>query len=135
MNLLVRISAAYAVFYYCHAFHASVGVPAGTKFENQNRLLLHRQRSTLRKSTRISRGCRMSYLHHDDAIALADVLSQATQVLTDATDAARGGAVVEQIPYVAGDPSTIPDFSKIVLGSAACVIAYAWAAYEFGSVS
>lgn len=76
-----------------------------------------------------------SYLHHPaDAVALADALAQATQILVDATDESRGGAVVEQIPYVPGVTSDIPDFPKIVLGSAACLAAYAWAAYEFGQV-
>lgn len=63
--------------------------------------------------------------------ALAEALSQATCVL--ANDPSRGGAVVEQIPYVPSED--VIDFPKIVLGSAACVIAYAWAAFEFGKVS
>lgn len=62
---------------------------------------------------------------------IAEVVSQATYILAD--DASRGGAVVEQIPYVPGE--AVMNFPKIVLGSAACVLAYAWAAFEFGSVS
>lgn len=62
---------------------------------------------------------------------IVEVVGQATYILAD--DASRGGAVVEQIPYVPSE--VVMDFPKIVLGSAACVLAYAWAAFEFGSVS
>lgn len=61
--------------------------------------------------------------------ALAEAVSQAAYILADAS---RGGAVVEQIPYVPA--AEVMDFDKILLGSAACVLAYAWAAYEFGKV-
>lgn len=61
--------------------------------------------------------------------ALAEAVSQAAFTLADAS---RGGAVVEQIPYVPA--AEVMDFDKILLGSAACVLAYAWAAYEFGKV-
>lgn len=62
---------------------------------------------------------------------MTEAVSHATYVLAAAADASRGGAVVEQIPYVPGE---VVDFDKIVLGSAACLGAYAWAAYEFGKV-
>lgn len=63
--------------------------------------------------------------------ALAEAVSQAAYILADG--ASRGGAVVEQIPYVPA--AEVMDFDKILLGSAACVAAYAWAAYEFGKVT
>lgn len=69
-----------------------------------------------------------------DGGSLGEAVNHATYVLAAAaTDASRGGAVVEQIPYVPAED--VADFDKILLGSAACVGAYAWAAYEFGSVS
>lgn len=61
--------------------------------------------------------------------ALAEAVSHAAYILADAS---RGGAVVEQIPYVPA--AEVMDFDKILLGSAACVLAYTWAAYEFGKV-
>lgn len=60
---------------------------------------------------------------------IAEAVRQAAYTLADAS---RGGAVVEQIPYVPGE--VVVDFDKIFIGSAACVLAYAWAAYEFGKV-
>lgn len=69
-----------------------------------------------------------------DGSSLGEAVNHATYILAAAaTDVSRGGAVVEQIPYVPADD--VADFDKILLGSAACVGAYAWAAYEFGSVS
>lgn len=68
-----------------------------------------------------------------DSISVVEAVNHATNILaTVAIDSSRGGAAFEQIPYVPGD---VADFDKILLGSAACVGAYAWAAYEFGSVS
>lgn len=66
---------------------------------------------------------------HVDA-SVVEALSQATYILV--ADSSRGGAVVDQIPYVPAE--TVVDFDKIVAGSTACVLAYAWAAYEFGKV-
>lgn len=134
MSLLSR----YTVFLYmigcCFAFRARTPttIRASTPRETQNsfefRAKLHHQYPP-KYST-----MGMTYLQHHDAAALTDALNQATQVLLAATDASRGGAVVEQIPYIPTNPSEIPDFSKIVLGSAACLAAYLWAAYEFGKV-
>lgn len=66
---------------------------------------------------------------HLQADAVAEAMSQSIYILADAS---RGGAVVDQIPYVPGE--SVVDFDKIVIGSAACLGAYAWAAYEFGKV-
>ncbi|CAM9266377.1 unnamed protein product [Choristocarpus tenellus] len=58
-----------------------------------------------------------------------DSLSFATHMLADAVG--RGGtAVADQVSYVPRE--TIENFPQIVVGSGACVLAYAWAAYEFG---
>lgn len=67
-----------------------------------------------------------------DGANVVEAMNHASYVLTVVADATRGGPVVDQIEYVPGD---VADFDKILLGSAACVGAYAWAAYEFGSVS
>lgn len=67
-----------------------------------------------------------------DGASVVEAMNHATYVLAVAADASRGGPVVDQIEYVPGD---VAGFDKILLGSAACVGAYAWAAYEFGSVS
>lgn len=67
-----------------------------------------------------------------DGASVAEAMDHATYVLALAADVSRGGPVVDQIEYVPGD---VANFDKILLGSAACVGAYAWAAYEFGSVS
>lgn len=67
-----------------------------------------------------------------DGAGVVEAMNHANYILAVAADATRGGPVVDQIEYVPGD---VADFDKIVLGSAACVGAYAWAAYEFGSVS
>ena len=66
----------------------------------------------------------------ESTTALTEAVSRAAYIIADAS---RGGAVVEQIPYVPA--AEVMDFDKILLGSAACVLAYAWAAYEFGKVS
>eukprot|EP00903_Cladosiphon_okamuranus_P005736 g5692.t1 len=65
-----------------------------------------------------------------DGASVMEAINYANFLLAVAADATRGGPVVDQIEYVPGD---VADFDKIVLGSAACVGAYAWAAYEFGS--
>lgn len=65
-----------------------------------------------------------------DAESVTEAIRQATHVLADSS---RGGAVVDQIPYVPAE--SVDNFDKIVIGSAACVLAYAWAAYEFGKVN
>ncbi|CAM9251611.1 unnamed protein product, partial [Hapterophycus canaliculatus] len=75
------------------------------------------------------RSVRMISLEAPDVPSISEAVNHATFILAGAGDASRGGAVVEQIPYVPGE---VPDFDKIVLGSAACLGAYAWAAYEFG---
>lgn len=77
------------------------------------------------------RPLRMISLEAADVPSLSEAVNHATVILAAAADASRGGAVVEQIPYVPGE---VVDFDKIVLGSAACLAAYAWAAYEFGKV-
>lgn len=79
------------------------------------------------------RPLRMMSFEAADGASLVEAVNHAAYVLAAAADdASRGGAAVEQIPYVPGD---VADFDKILLGSAACVGAYAWGAYEFGSVS
>lgn len=60
--------------------------------------------------------------------AISGALIQASYILSDGS---REVAAVDQLPYVPGE---VADFDKIVVGSAACVLAYAWAAYEFGKV-
>ncbi|CAM9992530.1 unnamed protein product [Ascophyllum nodosum] len=63
---------------------------------------------------------------HLQADTIAGAVSQMAYVIADGS---REVAAVEQIPYVPGE---VIGFDKIVIGSAACVLAYAWAAYEFG---
>lgn len=65
---------------------------------------------------------------HLPADAISGALTQASYILSDGS---REVAAVDQLPYVPGE---VADFDKIVVGSAACVLAYAWAAYEFGKV-
>ena len=65
---------------------------------------------------------------HLQADTIAGAVSQMAYVIADGS---REVAAVEQIPYVPGE---VIGFDKIVIGSAACVLAYAWAAYEFGKV-
>lgn len=130
MKVLARYVAVWLIIGCCHAFRTTRTLTA--RFSKRIDKTRHnRQRYSLSKCSRTDM---MSYWQHHDPVALADALGQATQILVDATDASRGGAVVEQIPYVPSDTSGIPDFPKIVLGSAACLAAYAWAAYEFGQV-
>lgn len=61
--------------------------------------------------------------------AFSEGLRHATTILADVSASI---PAVEQIPY---EPGEISNFPQIVAGSAACVLAYAWAAYEFGKVS
>ncbi|CAM9397177.1 unnamed protein product [Discosporangium mesarthrocarpum] len=62
---------------------------------------------------------------NDDSVG---ALLQATHVLAEAMG--RGVSATDQIPYVPSDE--VDNFSQIAAGSAACVLAYLWAAYEFG---
>lgn len=78
---------------------------------------------------RSQRQCRPAMVISVDTQQLSEALSQATSIISDSS---LGVPAVEQVPYVPGD---IPEFPKIVAGSAACILAYAWAAYEFGKVS
>ncbi|CAN0125719.1 unnamed protein product, partial [Ectocarpus sp. 12 AP-2014] len=87
--------------------------------------------SSARRGTTNSqkRQLRMMHFEAADGASVIEAMDHATWILAVAADSSRGGAVVEQIPYVPGD---VADFDKIVIGSAACLAAYAWAAYEFG---
>lgn len=99
----------------------------GTSFKHTATPTRERGASTISQK----RPLRMMPFNADGA-SVVEAMDQANYLLAVAADATRGGPVVDQIEYVPGD---VADFDKILLGSAACVGAYAWAAYEFGSVS